>query len=131
MAEIILVIVVAVFICLLMAAQTYVDLVEYAYPALSKWRLKKRLLPFARYFALKLLVYTLAFHSSLLFFYQPSMKLILLTECVVVLTAKYIFALAIRSAHKYELIALEIPSLLASFLPILWYCWDHWDWIGD
>jgi len=131
MTEIILVLVVAVSICLLMAALAYVDLVEYTYPALGEVRLKKRVFPFAGYFLLKLILYVAAFHTSLLIFHQPSIKQVFMVECVVVLVVKYVLALAIRSKYKYELVVMELPVLIISCLPVFCYCWGLWDWIAD
>ena len=50
MADLVLIVSTAVSICLLIAAMAYVDLVEYAYPALGEVRLKKKVFPFAGIF---------------------------------------------------------------------------------
>ena len=112
-----------------MLANVYVDL-EYTFPKTTTLPVKRRLPAFAGYLLLKLLVYTLAFHSSLLIFHQPSMKQVFMVECVVVLVVKYVFALTIRSKYKYELVVMELPVLIISCLPVFWYCWGHWGWIG-
>jgi len=131
MFEVIFVIGIVLFICLIMTGLDYIDFVEYAFPKVSKLTARKRLFLFMGYFLLKLCLYFIAFNMSLIVFFQPSLKQVFFTEFAVVLIIKYIFALVIKSEYKYALVAIELPVLFITLVPVSCYCWEYWEWIGD
>ena len=119
-----------IFISFVFSVLVYIDLVKYTFPKVTTFTIKNRILAFAGYFLLKFLVYFLAVNFSRVLIYHPPLRLIFLTQLIVVLTIKCLLAFVLKSVKKYEMIVIEIPTLLVTAIPVWWYCWG-WEWIGD